>query len=535
MASQLDSLSYLNKGSTRRKEILAKFLDLEIFDQKFKLVKEDFSDMKGALKKLSDRDFDSEIKESNSELASSDTELLHKQRKQEETLVEQRALQQQLADIEKQFDSVPKDFVDIGQVIKKIKKLKQESAITETNLKKKQEVLSGEEAFLQKIENFINGFNIEDINSQKQTADEYQQRIDKIEAEINVYEKEQEAIKHKIGLLREVPCTHKLQDRCHFVFDARRAIDDVNRVKIGMNQLSLNKKTITNKLKDLNPAKLDEYTEKYYMIQEKKVAKSSQVSELKLQIEKEKIRLMQIKNVLDGLREKEQLYEQNKEAIENLDALQESGESLRSEIQILDNKNNIFKQELADLYRTVGSLEQKNKDLLLQKQEYDDLQDEYTAADLFMRCMHANGISYDIIKKRLPLINDEISKILTNIVDFEVFFENDEKKLDILLKHPKHDARPIEMGSGAEKTIAAMAIRLALLNVSTLPKGDIFILDEPGTALDAENMEGFIRILDMIKTQFKTVLLISHLDSLKDIVDQEILIEKNEGRAYVNE
>ena len=42
------------------------------------------------------------------------------------------------------------------------------------------------------------------------------------------------------------------------------------------------------------------------------------------------------------------------------------------------------------------------------------------------------------------------------------------------------------MGSGAEKTIAAMAIRLALLTVSSLPKGDIFILDEPGTALDEE-------------------------------------------------
>ena len=69
MASQLNSLSYLNEGSTRRKEILAKFLDLEIFDQKFKLVKEDSSDMKGAIKKLADRDYDSEIKESNAELA----------------------------------------------------------------------------------------------------------------------------------------------------------------------------------------------------------------------------------------------------------------------------------------------------------------------------------------------------------------------------------------------------------------------------------------------------------------------------------
>jgi DNA repair exonuclease SbcCD ATPase subunit len=190
---------------------------------------------------------------------------------------------------------------------------------------------------------------------------------------------------------------------------------------------------------------------------------------------------------------------------------------------------------LINLYTAVGRSEQKNTELTSQRDEFLELQEEFTTADLFMRCVHANGISYDIIKKRLPLINDEISKILTNIVEFEVFFENDDKKLDILIKHPSHDARPIEMGSGAEKTIAAMAIRLALLNVSTLPKGDIFILDEPGTALDAENMEGFIRILDMVKAQFKTVLLISHLDSLKDVVDRQIIIEKIDGRAYVNE
>ena len=124
-----------------------------------------------------------------------------------------------------------------------------------------------------------------------------------------------------------------------------------------------------------------------------------------------------------------------------------------------------------------------------------------------------------------------ILRTLPNKSPEEYNYEN----IDILIKHPGHDARPIEMGSGAEKTISAMAIRLALLNVSTLPKGDIFVLDEPGTALDEENMEGFIRILDMIKTQFKTVLLISHLDSLKDTVDTQIMIEKRKGFASVNQ
>ena len=151
-----------------------------------------------------------------------------------------------------------------------------------------------------------------------------------------------------------------------------------------------------------------------------------------------------------------------------------------------------------------------------------------------MTCCHTNGISYDVIKKRLPLINAEISKILTNIVVFEIFIENDEKKINIFIKHPKHDARPLELGSGAEKTIASMAIRLAFLTVSNLPKPDVFILDEPGTALDEENMEGFIRILDMVKSFFKTVILISHLDSLKDCVDQQIIIDKKDGFAHVN-
>ena len=79
-----------------------------------------------------------------------------------------------------------------------------------------------------------------------------------------------------------------------------------------------------------------------------------------------------------------------------------------------------------------------------------------------------------------------------------------------------------------------MAIRLALISITNLPKSEIFILDEPATALDQEHMDGFIKMLEMIKCQFKTVLLISHLDSLKDCVEQTIDIQKKDGYAFVN-
>jgi len=60
-------------------------------------------------------------------------------------------------------------------------------------------------------------------------------------------------------------------------------------------------------------------------------------------------------------------------------------------------------------------------------------------------------------------------------------------------------------------------------------------LDEPATSLDADHLESFIKVLEMIKTEFKTVILITHLDALKDSVDKIIEIQKDEeGFAYIN-
>ena len=238
---------------------------------------------------------------------------------------------------------------------------------------------------------------------------------------------------------------------------------------------------------------------------------------------------------LEMVNEKIDLYEDNKEAIQNIENLISSRAAVQKEIARHNGAIDKLEKAKNEHNRMIGSLEQKVETLQTKKQELADIRTEFAAYDLFMRCMHSNGIAYDIIKKRLPVINEEIAKTLSNIVDFEVFFQEEGNKLDVLIKHPTYEARPIEMGSGAEKTLASMGIRLALLSVSSLPKGNIFILDEPGTALDADNMEGFIRMLDLIKTYFKTVILISHLDSLKDIVDTEITIDKSGGFARVNQ
>ena len=63
MSSQHGALSFINEGPTKRKEIIAKFLDLQFFDKKFKLGKKDAMGPKALVKKLQGREYEKEISE----------------------------------------------------------------------------------------------------------------------------------------------------------------------------------------------------------------------------------------------------------------------------------------------------------------------------------------------------------------------------------------------------------------------------------------------------------------------------------------
>ena len=78
MSSQFNSLAFISEGSTNRKAILAKFLDLDIFETKHKLAKSDASDIKAVLKKLEGKDFDAEIKAAKDSMANCNTLILEK-------------------------------------------------------------------------------------------------------------------------------------------------------------------------------------------------------------------------------------------------------------------------------------------------------------------------------------------------------------------------------------------------------------------------------------------------------------------------
>ncbi len=334
------------------------------------------------------------------------------------------------------------------------------------------------------------------------------------------------------SLLNEVPCGSEYS-HCKFIKDAYESIDLIAISEGSIKEYSIKTNKIGEEIRELNYSKIEEYLAKYQKVLDKKNATATSIAQSKINIERYKTEVFKNKSLLEDLLSKEEDYNKNKEVIENLEKLISQRNKLKKQINNKESESKLCNEALMNLHKTNGSLEEKLNANSEKQAEYEKCKVEFAAYDLLMTCCHPNGISYDIIKERLPIINQEIAKILTNIVEFEIFIKNEDKKLDIFIKHPKHDPRPLEMGSGAEKTIASMAIRLAFLTVTSLPKSDLFILDEPGTALDEENMEGFVRILDMVKNYFKTVILISHLDNLKDCVDMQINIEKQNGYAKV--
>jgi len=533
MTSQNGALNFINEGSTKRKELLAKFLDLEIFDQKFKLAKEESALLKSSIRKQQDRDFDSELELIDKLIFGSEENIEREKKSCKVVSSKIDILQGELQDVILSIKTLPKSLIDLGSIEDALASNSREFNLVSGEKKKIEEQIESDSEMLFKIEEFAKAFDFSSRKNKQDIIESKREELDSFFLNISQLSRKLDRKKEKTKLLSQVPCGDEYSS-CRFIKDAYAARDDIEDLCDEIEEV----KSLFDKLKldidKMEPAKNQEHLDKYTKLMEKRNKTHMDLKNLRVRKEKAEASLTHLSSAIERLNQKKEEYKKNKEEMGKLINLREQERDLDRSIEdkkrLLQNCNN----KILKLYQEHGSLEQGYKNIEKEKLEYQKDNDDFLIYEMYLTCMHSCGISYEIIKNRLPIINNEIQKVLSNITNFEVFFEEDGKKLNILLQHYGQEPRPISLGSGAEKSIAAMAIRLALLTVSSLPKSNIFILDEPGTALDENNMEGFIQILEITKMHFKTVLLISHLESLKDCVDTQINIQKINNLAHVN-
>ena len=530
MTSQAGSLAFINEGSTKRKEILGKFLDLEHFDKKFKLAKDETSLLKGAIKRLEGKDFDKEVSKTLTDIIDNEIQTDRNKTKCASLKTTLASLQETLSELKTKVASGPKqEFIDLEKVLNNINSksetVKQLTTKNELFLK---EVTNHQEV-LDRLNEAISKYDFETLKDDKKALEELNKKAILLESTVQMLQKQKKEQQKKIAILDNVPCGDTYLS-CKFLVDAAKERDLIPETQ----QKLLDNEAL---LKQVEESIKKDETQKHINKLEQLKANlhivDREICDFNLKIEKNKNEINSCNQQLTELRILEKTYHDNEVWMNQLIEIKAEQKNANEKVILAQISLEACENDSQKLYREHGSLVAKKDTLECEKVELANLRDEFLAYDLFLKSMHSNGIVYDIIKKKLPIINQEIAKILTNIVNFEIFFEDDGKKLDIYIRHPKYDPRPIELGSGAEKSMAAMAIRLALIKVSNMPKCDILILDEPATALDEESMEGFTRILDMLKTEFELVALISHLPELKDIADNQIIIDNKEGFAYV--
>jgi len=523
MSSQLGSLSYIDKGSTDRKETLARFLDLEFFAEKYKLANDESSVIKIGLKRFEGRNFEEDIKNIRHNLKDNENQTSIAEKKCKEIESKIIPLEKSIAVLHENIKNIPTNFIDINSIKSKIDIKHGQINKNKDEIDNIEKELLVKEIKLKKVQTFVDNFDRETYVNFK-----------KLLEEIEIKEKEKKQENKKVELLSEVPCGDQYP-HCKFIKSAHEAKESISIIDLAIQAKEKEKESFKDSIKTMNSAKIFADLENYNILLKTQNEFNREKENLSKKCSSLCAELLILEQDCQKLLESEQEYNKNSEEIQKLEILLKEKTEKEENIKKLKEEHSFCNKKLIEYHRTQGSLEQKLLLVQQEQQEADTLRQNYEAYDLFMKCMHSNGISYDIIKKSLPTLNNEIAKNLRNIVDFEVYFQNEENRLELYIKKPSDvEALPIEMGSVAQKMLAAMAIRLAFIHISSLPKSDIFILDEPGTSLDAENMEGFVQMLDVIKTHFKCVLLISHLDNLKDTVDIVINIDNKNGFALVN-
>jgi DNA repair exonuclease SbcCD ATPase subunit len=154
---------------------------------------------------------------------------------------------------------------------------------------------------------------------------------------------------------------------------------------------------------------------------------------------------------------------------------------------------------------------------------------------IYLTVYGKNGISKTILKNMIPLINQELHRLLIDSCYFILELNiNDKNELEFLMIDAEtRIVKPLNAGSGYERTIASLALRSVLTKVSSLPKPNIVVMDEVFGKVADENLEMVGEFFKKIKNYFEHIFVISHNPLIRNWSDNLIMIKKEENVSSI--
>jgi len=233
------------------------------------------------------------------------------------------------------------------------------------------------------------------------------------------------------------------------------------------------------------------------------------------------------------LEDKVEIIAKNEEIVKSNRALTEQIDETKSQIRKLQDQRDRVNDEVTEASSDLAVATARIEELEALVAEIATNDRKYELYNWYVKAMHRNGIPITVLRKYVPVINYELNKILSPIVGFGVYFkiEDGNDNIEIVMRYDDKvdDTRSITMASGMEKFIANMAIRHVLLKISTLNKPTLRIIDEGFDVLDNDNVYLVQKFFDNVKGEFDNIVLITHIDALKDCADHVVTVSQVNG------
>ena len=535
LSLQGNNALFIDKSQSERKDLLAQFMGLDIFDKLYEAGSEEIKEVAVLIRNFKRTDF-------TSELATKETDLKESKKILNELEISIKNLNKNKDGIQNQISDLKESLTPIdsrlelsaleaakGSIESKLVTNRKDREDKETKINEYQTLLNEVSQSINQHSE-VNGLSIDDAKKEWDLAKgkiaDVQQQIDKLESQ---YESNLEKLKH----LEQ----HEYDPNCKFCMNnvfVKDAIATKEIVKTQESQLETLNIAHHALIKATEPfadvddvwSSLVELRNKYHkgiVVREKAEA---ELNGLETHYELLITQLSGIKADINRYNEISETIKRNKEINEEIKILETQKKNIDKEISDINKKVLQKTGEIGSINSFINSTKAK-------MDEVKDLENRNTLYTYYLDAVKKDGVPYELISKAMPVIESEVNNILGQVVDFSLSMDTDGKNINAKIVYEDQEWA-LEMCSGMEKFISGLAIRVALINICGLPRPNFLVIDEGFGTLDADNLSSLFMMMQYLKTQFDFIWVISHLEQMRDIVDGLIEIKKENGFSKIN-
>jgi len=534
LSLQGNNALFIDKSQSERKEILAQFMGVDVFDKLYSHASDENRDNASLIRKFKQDDFTQKLADIGVGLKEKEAEYKLKEIQLNASKDEVEKHNQKLISLNEKIVKVKSDNYSLDEL--ETKKSTLETSLTD--------LLSQRDTTQSKIDKFeetqigleekIDSYDEDKIDEGLTEYTEVGSELTLIENNIEKHLIKSESLSERKQHLD----SHKYNEECDIcmensqtILEQKEKVDgELETIKSELNDLETKHSELVSKRKELAPFE-SEYTKlKKLKEDENNVSRDINTLINKLStFETKEIKingeLLQVTQLITDYLENEKQIQKNKE-------LRTEMVSVRAELTSSKDDVDKLNKQLLKLNGEVSSLTNQKKTIEDRIEEVEKLEEQFGLFEYYLNALGKDGVSYELISKALPMIEGEVNNILGQIVEFGLQLEMDGKNINANIVYDDQKWS-LEMCSGMEKFISGLAIRIALINVCNLPRPNFLVIDEGFGTLDNENLTSLYMLFAYLKTQFDFVMIISHIDSMRDVVDSLMEIKKVNGFSSI--